>query len=101
VLADTGYRGEDIFAELPDKPMDVIVSLEREGKKAAVIDSDKYPHTADMAEHLKTDSAKQAYSQRKHIVEPPAAVADFHHHFANRRLHEQYIQPYPLSFSSR
>jgi hypothetical protein len=24
-----------------------------------------------MAEHLKTDSAKQAYSQRKHIVEPP------------------------------
>jgi len=71
VLADTGYRGEDIFAELADKPMDVIVSLGREGKKATVIDSDKYPHTADMAEHLKTDSAKQAYRQRKHIVEPP------------------------------
>ena len=71
VLADTGYRGEDIFAELAPKPMDVIVSLGREGKKAAVIDSEKYPHTADMAEYLKTDSAKQAYSQRKHIVEPP------------------------------
>lgn len=71
VLADTGYKGEDIFAELAEKPIDVIVSVGREGKKVADIDSKKYPHTAKMAEHLKTDSAKQAYSQRKHIVEPP------------------------------
>lgn len=71
VLADTGYRGEDVFAELADKPIDLIVSLGREGKKAAGIDSKKHPHTAKMAEHLKTDSAKQAYSKRKHIVEPP------------------------------
>ena len=71
VLADTGYRGEDIFAELADKPIDVIVSLGREGRKTTDIDSKKYPHTAKMAAHLKTDSAKQAYSQRKHIVEPP------------------------------
>lgn len=71
VLADAGYRGEDVFAELADKAIEVIVSLGREGKKAAGIDSQKYPHTAKMAERLKTDAAKQAYSQRKHIVEPP------------------------------
>lgn len=71
VLADTGYRGEEVFAQLADKPIDVIVSLGREGKKLKDIDSEKYPHTAAMAEHLKNDSAKQAYSQRKHIVEPP------------------------------
>ena len=71
VLADTGYRGEEVFAEFADKPIEVIVSLGREGKNAAGIDSKKYPHTANMAQHLKTDSAKQAYAQRKHIVEPP------------------------------
>ena len=54
VLADTGYRGEEVFADLADKPIEVIVSLGREGKNAAGIDSKKYPHTANMAQHLKT-----------------------------------------------
>ena len=71
VLADTGYRGEEVFAELADKSMDVIVALGRERKKVTGIDAEKYPHTAKMAEHLDTDDAKQAYSCRKHIVEPP------------------------------
>lgn len=71
VLADTGYRGEEIFAQLADKPTDVIVALGRERRQASGIDAEKYPHTAQMAQRLDTDSGKKAYSQRKHIVEPP------------------------------
>jgi transposase len=71
VLADTGYRGEDIFAELADKPTKVIVALGRETRQVSGIDAEKYPHTAQMAERLDTEAGKQAYSRRKHIVEPP------------------------------
>lgn len=71
VLADTGYRGEEVFAELADKSTQFIVSLGREGKNHNAIDREKHPHTANMSDYLKSDCAKQAYSQRKHIVEPP------------------------------
>jgi len=71
VIADAGYRGEENLAKFADKPIDVIVALGRERNQVAGIDGEKYPHTAHMAERLKTDSVKMAYSQRKHIVEPP------------------------------
>lgn len=71
VLADTGYRGESVFEQLADCGMDVIVSLGREGKKLVRFDRQRSPLTAQMADKLQTDEAKNAYRRRKWIAEPP------------------------------
>jgi len=71
VLADTGYRGESVFEQLADCGTDVIVSLGREGKKLVRFDRQRSPLTAQMADKLQTDRAKQAYRRRKWIAEPP------------------------------
>ncbi len=70
-LADAGFRSEATLATVADLPCEVIVALGREGRDQAVIDADKYPHTAAMAAHLQTPAAKDAYRRRKAIVEPP------------------------------
>lgn len=70
-LADAGFRGEAMLAKVADLPVEVIVALGREGREQAAIDADKYPHTAAMAVHLQTPTAKHAYRRRKAIVEPP------------------------------
>ena len=70
-LADTGYRGEAVFEELADRETDLIVSLGREGRDIGKIDAEKMPRTQAMAERLQSEDGKIAYSQRKHIVEPP------------------------------
>jgi len=71
VLADTGYRGEQVFEQLANCGTDVIVSLGREGKKLVRFDPQRSPLTAQMADKLQTDQAKQAYRRRKWIAEPP------------------------------
>jgi transposase len=70
-LADAGFRSEDTLAKLADHPGNLIVALGREGRQDAVIDAQKYPHTAAMAARLQTDEGKAAYRRRKAIVEPP------------------------------
>jgi len=71
VLADAGFRGEAVFDAVSQKPCEVIVALGREGRAQATVDPDQYPRTAEMAKRLLTESAQQAYRQRKAIVEPP------------------------------
>lgn len=71
VLADTGYRGESVFEQLANCGTDVIVSLGREGKKLVRFDRQRSPLTAQMADKLQTDAAKEAYRCRKWIAEPP------------------------------
>jgi len=71
VLADTGYRGESVFEQLANCDTDVIVSLGREGKKLVRFDRQRSPLTAQMADKLLTDKAKDAYRRRKWIAEPP------------------------------
>jgi hypothetical protein len=71
VLADAGFRGEAVLEKLSEAPCEVIVALGREGREAATLDAEQYPHTAAMAERLQEDRIKQAYRRRKAIVEPP------------------------------
>ncbi len=66
--ADTGYRSED---NLKNAPIDLVVALGREGKQHAEIDAQQYPHTAAMADKLKTVEGRAAYRNRKWIAEPP------------------------------
>lgn len=70
-LADAGFRSEATLAKLADHPSNLIVALGREGRQDAVIDAQKYPHTAAMAARLQTNEGKAAYRRRKAIVEPP------------------------------
>ena len=71
VLADAGYRSEAALEALACKPCEVIVALGREGREQAQIDAEKYPHTARMAESLKSTESQAAYRRRKAIVEAP------------------------------
>jgi transposase len=70
-LADTGFRGEKVFAELADHPTEIIVALGREGRATLKIDTKKHPHTVAMASKLATERVRAAYRRRKAIVEPP------------------------------
>jgi transposase len=71
VLADAGYRSEAALGALADTPCEVIVALGREGRGQVRIDAAKYPHTARMAETLKSAEGQSAYRRRKAIVEAP------------------------------
>jgi len=71
VLADTGYRSEAVFEELAGCGTELIVSLGREGKQQLRCDSERSPHTAQMAHKLHSDQGKLAYRKRKWIAEPP------------------------------
>ena len=70
-LADAGFRSEAIFEQLAEVATDLIVALGREGREDSRFDAQKYPRTAAMAARLRTDSGRDAYRWRKHIVEPP------------------------------
>jgi hypothetical protein len=69
VLADAGYKNESDFAELKAMRIKVYVAVGREGKDANPPKNEQ-PLTAAMRERLKTDSGRQRYRRRKHIVEP-------------------------------
>jgi hypothetical protein len=71
VLADAGYRSEAALAAMAETPWEVIVALGREGREQAQVDAGKYPHTAQMAERLKSQESQAAYRRRKAIVEAP------------------------------
>lgn len=71
VLADAGFRSEDVFEQLRDSPSELIVALGREGKHAVAIDAEQYPCTAAMQAKLKTTQGQAAYRKRKWIVEAP------------------------------
>ena len=72
-LADAGYRGEAVLAQLSHSPTEAIVALGREGKKLVSIDAEKLPHTAAMAAKLQSKQGRDKYRRRKAIVEPPNA----------------------------
>jgi len=71
VLADTGYRAEQVFEELAGNGVDLVVSLGREGKKQLAFHADRNPHTALMSAKLQGEAGKAAYRKRKWIAEPP------------------------------
>jgi hypothetical protein len=71
VVADAGFRSEAVFAALAEGGTEVIVSLGREGKAVAKLDSDRSPHTTAMAAKLQTEPARAAYRKRKWLSEPP------------------------------
>jgi hypothetical protein len=74
VLADAGYRSEQVMAQLAkDRPdTELVIALGREGKALALkCDADKYPHTAAMAQKLQTEQGQRDYRKRKWIAEPP------------------------------
>lgn len=71
VLADAGYRSEAALAALAETPLEVIVALGREGREQAQVDAGKYPHTAQMAERLKSQESQAAYRRCKAIVKAP------------------------------
>jgi hypothetical protein len=70
VVADAGFRSEDVFEQLKSTPIDLIVALGRDGKEIS-IDASRYPRTAEMAAKLRSDEGKSAYRKRKWISEAP------------------------------
>ena len=70
-LADAGYRSEKNLEGLAGSDTELVVALGREGKRCAQIDAQKNPHTAAMADKLRTEQGKAAYRRRKWIAEPP------------------------------
>jgi transposase len=73
VLADAGYRSEAMFEQLREHPSELIVALGRNGNNAVVIDPNKRPLCAAMAEKFKSAATQAAYRKRKWISEPPNA----------------------------
>jgi len=71
MLADAGFRSEAVFEQLKDRSIDLVVALGREGKEALAIEAAKYPHTAAMADKLRSEAGQAAYRKRKWIAEPP------------------------------
>jgi len=71
VLADAGYRSEDMFEQLKNHPAELIVALGREGRKDVAIDATKRPLCAAMAEKFKSAATQAAYRKRKWLSEPP------------------------------
>ncbi len=71
VLADTGYRAEQVFEQLAGCGTELVISLGREGKQQVKFDRQRNPRTAQMAEKLQTPEGKAAYRRRKWIAEPP------------------------------
>lgn len=74
VLADAGYRSEEVMAKLAQTLADteLVIALGREGKEQAKpIDAKRYPHTVAMQAKFQTDKGKQDYRKRKWIAEPP------------------------------
>ena len=74
VLADAGYRSEEVMAKLAQTLPDteLVIALGREGKEQAKpTDAQRYPHTVAMQAKLQTDKGKEDYRKRKWIAEPP------------------------------
>jgi hypothetical protein len=71
VLADAGYRSEDVLEQLSKHPADLIVALGREGKLELAIDPSTRPRCAAMAEKFKSPATQAAYRRRKWLAEPP------------------------------
>ena len=74
VLADAGYRSEEVMAKLAkDLPnTELVIALGREGKEhAKPTDALRYPYTVAMQAKFQTDQGKADYRKRKWIAEPP------------------------------
>lgn len=74
VLADAGYRSEEVMAKLAQTlpETELVIALGREGKQQSrPTDAQRYPHTVAMQAKFQTDKGKADYSKRKWIAEPP------------------------------
>lgn len=74
VLADAGYRSEEVMAKLAQAlpGTELVIALGREGKQQAKpTDEQRYPHTVAMQAKFQTDKGKADYRKRKWIAEPP------------------------------
>lgn len=69
VLADAGDKNESDIAELKAMRIDAHIAVGREGS-AAMTPKNQQPLTAAVRAKLKTESGRQRYGRRKHIVEP-------------------------------
>jgi transposase len=69
-LADAGYASEETLRELETRGLPACVALGREGKSDRVVNAEKYPAKARMAEQLKTPEGLAHYQRRKVIPEP-------------------------------
>lgn len=69
-LADAGYASEETLRELETRGLPACVALGREGKSDPVVNAEKYPAKARMAELLKTPEGQAHYRRRKVIPEP-------------------------------
>ena len=70
VLADSGFKSEEVLRQLRAAGINAVVALGREGKEAT-IDGRKNPHTAAMSAKQMSVLGRAAYRMRKWIVEPP------------------------------
>src|SRR5215468_5663382 len=70
VLADSGYRSEQVFVALEQMGVEALVALGREGKNRTAIDRERYPASARMAERLASAEGQGHYRRRKVIPEP-------------------------------
>jgi hypothetical protein len=73
VLADAGYRSEEVLKQLSSSSTEVLIALGREGKEQVGVDSAKLPLTAALAAKLQSADGQAKYRRRKAIVEPPNA----------------------------
>lgn len=69
-LADTGYASEETFRELEVRGLAACVALGREDKQQRLVDGERYPATARMAQRLATPAGQAHYRRRKSIPEP-------------------------------
>ena len=73
MLADAGYRGEAVMAQLAQSQpqTELVIALGREGKVLAKPrDEIRYPHTTAMTAKFETERGKADYRKRKWIAEP-------------------------------
>ena len=71
VLADAGYCNEHDLAVLEARGVDGHVALGRERRRDVVVDAERCPATARMAQKLATAAGAAQYAQRKWLSEAP------------------------------
>src|ERR1700736_82472 len=70
VLADTGYASEEAFRNLEERQQRACVSVARTRNRSRLVNAQRYPAFARMAQWMRTPEAAGHYRRRKVIPEP-------------------------------
>jgi len=70
VLADTGYASEEAFMNLEERQQRACVSVARTRHRSRLVNAQRYPAFARMAQWMRTPEAAAHYRRRKVIPEP-------------------------------